>query len=100
MKIEVVLTEADIAQEFTEALEARDLPEKFFFCFPRSAAEWARLSASADLYGGLQTSWNEIAADAAVLTRGFGRRVPVISFGAGDGARDRVLLGSLKDAGL
>ena len=38
MKVEVVLTEADIAQEFAEAMEARDLPEKFFFWFPRSAA--------------------------------------------------------------
>src|ERR1039457_5054004 len=37
MKVEVVLTEADIAQEFAEAIEARDLPEKFFFWFPRSA---------------------------------------------------------------
>src|ERR1039458_2885456 len=43
MKVEVVLTEADIAQEFAEAIEARDLPEKFFFWFPRSAAEWAPL---------------------------------------------------------
>ena len=41
MKVEVVLTEADIAQEFAEAIEARDLPEKFFFWFTRSAAEWA-----------------------------------------------------------
>ena len=31
MKVEVVLTEADITQEFAEAVEARDLPEKFFF---------------------------------------------------------------------
>ena len=42
MKVEVVLTEADIALEFAEAIEARDLPE-FFFWFTRSAAEWAAL---------------------------------------------------------
>jgi MoaA/NifB/PqqE/SkfB family radical SAM enzyme len=29
MKVEVVLTETDLAQEFTDAFEARDLPEKF-----------------------------------------------------------------------
>ena len=40
MKVEVVLTEADISQEFAEAIEARDLPEKFFYWFPRSAAEF------------------------------------------------------------
>ena len=39
MRVEVVLTETDIAQEFAEAMEARDLPEKFFYWFPRSALE-------------------------------------------------------------
>ena len=34
MKIEVVLTEAEIIQELTEAVEARDLPEKFFYWGP------------------------------------------------------------------
>ena len=48
MKVEVVLTEADIAQEFAEAIEARDLPEKFFFWFPRSATEWAALAEDAE----------------------------------------------------
>ena len=43
MKVEVVLTEADIVQEFVEAIEARDLPEKFFFWFPRSAVAWTDL---------------------------------------------------------
>lgn len=46
MKVEVVLTEADIAQEFIEAIEARDLPEKFFFCFPRSAQAWLNYRAT------------------------------------------------------
>ena len=50
MKVEVVLTEADIAQEFAEAIEARDLPEKFFFWFTRSAAEWAALGEHAALH--------------------------------------------------
>src|SRR5205823_2235792 len=98
MKIEVVLTESDIAQEFTEAREARDRPEKFFFCSARSAAEWASLSASSDLYGGLDATWNEIAAGADALGRGLGPKIPVISFGAGDGARDRILLRAFKDA--
>ncbi|HYW44206.1 MAG TPA: L-histidine N(alpha)-methyltransferase [Bryobacteraceae bacterium] len=99
MKVEVVLTEADIAQEFAEAMEARDLPEKFFYWFPRSAAEWAALTADAGLYGGLTESWKDIARGAPQLTRHFKGRVPVISFGAGDGTRDRMLLDALKDAG-
>ena len=99
MKVEVVLTEADIAQEFAEAIEARDLPEKFFYWFPRSAAEWAALAVDAELYGGLGESWKEIAAEAPALSKHYGGRIPVISFGAGEGARDRLLMGALKDAG-
>lgn len=99
MKVEVVLTEADIAQEFAEAMEARDLPEKFFFWSPRSALGWTELTAEPDLYGGLSETWKAIAAGAGALARLFGSRVPVISFGAGDGSRDRLLMTALKDAG-
>jgi uncharacterized SAM-dependent methyltransferase len=99
MKVEVVLTEADIAQEFVEAMEARDLPEKFFFWFPRSAAEWASLIRDAELYGGLQETWRQLAADAPALAEHFGGKVPVISFGAGDGARDRQLMSAFKGKG-
>src|SRR5581483_11329131 len=90
---------ADIAQEFAEAVEARDLPEKFFFWFPRSAEEWAALAADPELYGGLWSTWNQIAAEAAGLVSHFHRRVPVISIGAGDGARDRMLMDAFKKAG-
>jgi len=99
MKVEVVLTEADIALEFAEAIEARDLPEKFFFSFPRSAAEWTELTGRAELYGGLWETWKELAANAASLAQHFRGRVPVISFGAGDGQRDRLLMNALKNAG-
>ncbi|HEY1336470.1 MAG TPA: L-histidine N(alpha)-methyltransferase, partial [Bryobacteraceae bacterium] len=99
MKVEVVLTEADIAQEFAEAVEARDLPEKFFFWFPRSAAEWSRLIGNAELYGGLADTWRELAAQAGSLAKRFRGKIPVISFGAGDGTRDRVLMMALKDEG-
>ena len=99
MRVEVVLTEADIAQEFAEAVEARDLPEKFFFWFPRSAQGWAALSRDTELYGGLSETWQAIAADCGSLAAHFKGRVPIISFGAGDGSRDRQLMTALKDAG-
>ena len=99
MKVEVVLTEADITQEFVEAMEARDLPEKFFYWFPRSAEEWTGLTQEDSLYGGLRETWAEISGEAPSLSRHFGGRAPVISFGAGDGSRDRVLMNALKDAG-
>ena len=57
MKVEVVLTETDIAQEFAEAMEARDLPEKFFFWSPRSARAWTGLTAEPLLCGGLNEQW-------------------------------------------
>ncbi len=99
MKVEVVLSEADIAQEFAEAMEARDLPEKFFYWSPRSALAWRALSEETTLYGGLTETWKTIAAEAGPLARSFPDRIPVISFGAGDGARDRLLLNALKDLG-
>ena len=99
MRVDVILTETDITQEFTEALEARDLPEKFFFWFPRSAAEWSALANDSGLYGGLRETWKLLASEAAELAGHFGKRAPVISFGAGDGARDIQLMMALKDAG-
>src|ERR1700749_2010401 len=96
MKVEVVLTEADITQEFVEAIEARDLPEKFFYWFPRSAAEWRELIGHAELYGGFGRPWKELAAGGAELAHHFKKKAPVISFGAGDGARDRLLMDGLK----
>jgi uncharacterized SAM-dependent methyltransferase len=99
MKVEVVLSEADIAQEFVEAIEARDLPEKFFYWFPRSAAEWSSLTGDADLYGGLNETWKELGAEAPALAQHFGGRIPVISIGAGNGSRDRLLMNALKAAG-
>lgn len=100
MKVEVVLTETDIAQEFVEAIEARDLPEKLFFWFPRSAQAWAELSQDAHLYGGLHETWRELATRASSIAKGFAGKVPVISFGAGDGQRDRLLIAALSQAGL
>ena len=99
MKVEVVLTEADIAQEFVEAIEARDLPEKFFYWFPRSASEWTALIGHDELYGGLWRTWKGLAANCSELSRHFKQNAPVISFGAGDGLRDRLLMDALKKSG-
>lgn len=99
MRLEVVLTEAEIAQEFTEAIEARDLPEKFFYWSPRSATAWRALSGEESLYGGLTGTWTALAANASSLSRGFEGQIPVISFGAGDGARDRLLMEAFKECG-
>jgi Histidine-specific methyltransferase, SAM-dependent len=97
MNIEVLLTEAEIADEFAEAMEARDLPEKFFYWTPLSVRAWKEVAAVAN--ESLRQTWDALAIKAAELTKRFGTRVPVISFGAGDGLKDRVILKALRNAG-
>jgi hypothetical protein len=97
MNIEVLLTEAEIADEFAEAMEARDLPEKFFYWTPLSVRAWREQAAVSN--ESLRQTWEALASKAADLTKPFGARVPLISFGAGDGLKDRVLLKALVAAG-
>jgi hypothetical protein len=98
MNIEVLLTEAEIADEFVEALEARDIPEKFFYWTPLSVRTWNEFSG--DAHESLRDTWVALAARAKDLVRNFGGRVPVISFGAGGGSKERMVLKALADAGL
>jgi hypothetical protein len=97
MNIEVLLTEAEIADEFAEAMEARDLPEKFFYWTPPSVRAWRELAPVAN--ESLRQTWDALALKAAELTKAFGARVNVISFGAGDGLKDRLILKALAAAG-
>ena len=97
MNIEVLLTEAEIAEEFAESFEARDLPEKFFYWSNPSVKAWQALAARSEEQ--LRGTWESLAAKAADLTKPFGRKTPVISFGAGDGAKDRIVAKALIAAG-
>src|SRR5580658_1767565 len=96
MNIEVLLTEAEIADEFAEAMEARDLPEKFFYWTPLSVRAWKDLSNVA--HESLRPTWEALALKAGDMVKSFSR-VPVISFGAGDGSRDRIILKALLASG-
>lgn len=98
MNIEVLLTEAEIAQEFAESMEARDLPEKFFYWFPLSVRAWRELSGE-ESFRELARTWDILTAKAAGIVKDFPATVPVVSFGAGDGAKDRLLIQALKRAG-
>jgi uncharacterized SAM-dependent methyltransferase len=97
MNTEVLLTEMEIAQEFTEAIEARDLPEKFFYWLPLSVRAWLELSRDA-VYQDLRHTWNVVAERAPKIAHHFDRGVAVVSFGAGDGSKDRRLLETLRQA--
>ena len=98
MKIEVVLTEAEIVQELSEAVLARDLPEKFFYWCPVSVRAWLALAAD-PAFGGYQGCWKQLADKATRLLEPFDDAVPVISFGAGDGSTDRLLLDPIRQSG-
>ncbi len=97
MTIEVLLTEAEIADEFAEAMEARDLPEKFFYWTPLSVRAWKQLGEKS--HESVKPTWDALAAKATELVKSFGGKVPVISFGAGDGSKDRLILKALLAAG-
>src|SRR5437867_312589 len=95
MKIEVLLTETEIAQEFSESMEARDIPEKFFYWFPLSAQAWLALTRD-PAYDDLRKCWEHIAEKIDGVVGHFGGTVPTISFGAGDGLTDRMVLAPLQ----
>ncbi len=96
MDVEVLLTEGEISQEFGEAIEARDLPEKFFYWSALSAQAWAAVSRS-PLYHGLTLSWEAVASNPDLIAQ-FKSPVSVISLGAGDGSRDRLFMEALRAA--
>jgi uncharacterized SAM-dependent methyltransferase len=98
MNIEVLLTEAEIASEFTESIEARDLPEKFFYWSQLSAQAWRAL-AQDSAHQNLQKVWEKCAERVKGMTGHFKNPVPIVSFGAGDGGKDRRLIKALQSAG-
>ena len=98
MNIEVFLTEAEIAQEFGESLEARDLPEKFFYWFPRSVRAWLEISQNSTATG-FRQCWENVSDYAQNLGASPNSTVSVISFGSGDGVKDRLLIKALERAG-
>src|SRR5579872_194181 len=98
MNIEVFLTEAEIAQEFADSIDARDLPEKFFYWFPRSVRAWLDLSQNS-VTSGIRQCWEDLAQNAQNLSETSDSTLSVISFGSGDGAKDRMLIKILQRAG-
>src|SRR6266478_4982212 len=84
MKIEALLTEAEISEEFTEAMEARDIPEKFFYWHPLSVRAWQALSQDV-AYESRLNSWSLLIDDVEKICSHFDDSiVAVISLGAGE----------------
>src|SRR6185369_16929370 len=95
MKIEALLTEAEISVEFAEAMEARDIPEKFFYWCPVCVRAWLALSEDI-AYESRRHSWNLVIEDVEKISGHLESTAAVISLGAGDGALDVLLLKALK----
>ena len=98
MNIEVLLTEAEIAQELNESLEALDLPEKFFYWLPLSVRAW-RNREQGSSYRDLARMWELLSAKIGGIVVGFPQVVPVVSLGAGDGDKDRTLIQAIQRLG-
>src|SRR5712692_4883289 len=94
MNIEVFLTEAEIAQEFADSIEARDLPEKFFYWFPRSVRAWLDISQNSPT-ASLRQCWENLSNNTKSIAIDSDSTVSVISFGSGDGVKDRMLIKAL-----
>jgi hypothetical protein len=90
--------EREIAQEFIESLEARDLPEKFFYCSPAAAENWLSLLQES-MYDDLRENWKQVAERSARVAADLSGPVSVFSFGAGSGWADRLFLAGLLKAG-
>jgi uncharacterized SAM-dependent methyltransferase len=99
MKIEALLTEAEISEEFAEAMEARDIPEKFFYWHPLCVRAWLAHSRGV-AYESRLHSWNLLVEDVEKISSHFDSIVAVISLGAGDGAQDVQLLKALQSVKL
>ena len=97
MNIEVFLTEGEIAQEFAESIEARDLPEKFFYWFPRSVRAWLDISQNSPT-ASLRQCWENLSNNTKSIAIDSDSTVSVISFGSGDGVKDRMLIKALERA--
>ena len=99
MKIEALLTETEISDEFAEAMEARDIPEKFFYWHPLSVRAWQALSRDVAFESRLN-SWSLLVDDVEKVSSHFDSIVAVISLGAGDGLQDVLLLKALQSVKL
>jgi uncharacterized SAM-dependent methyltransferase len=99
MKIEALLTEAEISAEFAEAMEARDIPEKFFYWSPACVGAWLALSEDV-AYESRRQSWSLLLDDIENISSHLDSIVAVISLGAGDGSLDVLLLKALQSVKL
>ncbi|MCI0447298.1 L-histidine N(alpha)-methyltransferase [bacterium] len=98
IRISVLCTERELADEFVRALTERNLPEKFFYWFPLSVKAWLDLCQDGE-YRNFIRSFLLIESHAQEITSFLPQEVDVISLGSGQGNKDLALLKVIKKSG-
>ena len=99
IQIDILLSEDQIAQEFMEALERHDLPEKFFYWFPLSIRAWINLCGDG-AYRNYVRSHSVLQNHAAEIVSMLpSEPIELISLGAGQGTKDFLIMEHLQKQG-
>ena len=99
IQIDILLSEDQIAQEFMDALERHDLPEKFFYWFPLSIRAWINLCGDG-AYRNYVRSHSVLQNHAAEIVSMLpSEPIELISLGAGQGTKDFLIIEHLQKQG-
>ena len=99
IQIDILLREDQIAQEFMDALERHDLPEKFFYWFPLSIRAWINLCGDG-AYRNYVRSHSVLQNHAAEIVSMLpSEPIELISLGAGQGTKDFLIMEHLQKQG-
>ena len=99
IQIDILLSEDQIAQEFMDALERHDLPEKFFYWFPLSIRAWINLCGDG-AYRNYVRSHSVLQNHASEIVSMLpSEPIELISLGAGQGTKDFLIMEHLQKQG-
>ena len=99
IQIDILLSEDQIAQEFMDALERHDLPEKFFYWFPLSIRAWINLCGDG-AYRNYVRSHSVLQNNAVEIVSMLpSEPIELISLGAGQGTKDFLIMEHLQKQG-
>ena len=99
IQIDILLSEDQIVQEFMDALERHDLPEKFFYWFPLSIRAWINLCGDG-AYRNYIRSHSVLKNHAAEIVSMLpSEPIELISLGAGQGTKDFLIMEHLQKQG-
>lgn len=98
IRIDVLLTEAELAEQFLGEIQARRIPEKFFYWFPLSVRAWLALCQDGAYRNYIRSDHVVRAALPEVLQRLSRGAVEVVSVASGQGTKDLHLLTALTES--